>query len=252
MAKTQKRPSVRAASALVACFLVQLLLAVWLHLDTRVARRTLARWATDFVSVNLRGSVDVGAVDKLTPTCVWLRNVVLYDPQHRRVLSIERVIAHTSALSALFRWLTRNDELNVVVESLRADGVQLRLHPDPITEWPSLVQALEPSPSTKPSTVSKDKPYRVLLANIEVGRVDIESTLTSFSTSSSRLRQVSGQLLFTNGSVAASVKRFSLDVTELTPSPLHAFGNIEFRSPDRLWGDINAQLAGIAASIHLD
>ncbi|HMA96637.1 MAG TPA: hypothetical protein VKP30_28320, partial [Polyangiaceae bacterium] len=50
--------------------------------------------------------------------------------------------------------------------------------------------------------------------------------------------------------MAASVKRFNLKLQ--AKEPIQAFGGLEFRSPDRLWGDVNVALGAVSCSMHLD
>lgn len=226
-------------------FLSQLVLGALIHLDTALARRTLERWVCRALSTELRGSFELGHIEKLTLSNVWLQRVTLYDEQQRRVATLERVRASSDFLPALRRWVMNTQALTLIIESVRADGVRVNLYPDPIDRKPSLLTALEPEPSLATKEPESTQPYRIFLSNVELGDVIVDSTLPDFATNAARLRRLSGQLLFTRDGVAASLRRFSLDIAGPRELPLHAFGTLEYRSPARLWGDINATLGRI-------
>ncbi len=235
---------------LIGLFLSQLVLAALLHLDTAVTRRTLKRWASYYLSSELRGSIDIGRLDTLTLSSIWLQNVTLYDEQQRPVVTLSKVRASSNFLPALRRWLTNNESLTLVIESVRVDGVQVHLHPDPLDQQPSLLAAIEPDRSRSAKTTSPN-PYRIFLSNVELGDINVDSTLPDFVTNSARLRGLSGQLLFTDQGVAASLKRFSLDLSGPNTIALHAFGTLEYRTPSRLWGDVNATVGQVPFSAHV-
>lgn len=238
-------------ATLFAClFLSQLVLAVFIHSDTQVARRVMSRWISGYLSEELRGTFDLGTIERLSTSRAILRNAVAYDEQHRRIATFERIAVEANAAKALLRWVTRTEPLTLIVDSVRADGVRLRLHPSPNGGPPTLLTAIETA--VPASTTTSPRPFRVFLSNIELGDVSIDSTFSEFTTNSLRMRQVAGQLLVNQHGVAASLKRFSLDLDEPISLPVHAFGSLEFRSPRRVWGDVSLELGQIPCSLHVE
>lgn len=252
MVRFATRRQVGKVLLLVSLFVSQLLCAMLLHLDTRLTRRSLERWASAYLSKELRGTVDVGQIQHLTTSSVWLNNVALYDAQHRRVATLDRVRGHSTLAGAIYRWLRKREALTVIIESLRVDGVHLRIHPDPIAQKPSLLSALELDPNRASKASGRPgEPYRIAFPNVELGDVSVDSTLPEFVSNSVRLRRLSGELLFTDRGLAISLKRFSLDISEPIAAPLHAFGSLDFRSPNRLWGNFNATIADTPLTVRL-
>lgn len=250
--KSRRQPWKEASRlTLLAClFLSLLVFAIFLHSDTRAAQRVMSRWVSGYLSKELRGTFDLGTIEKLSPSKAVLRNAVIYDEQHRPVATFERILVEANSAKAVFRWLTRTEPLTLIIDSVRADGVRLRLHPGAQGAPPTLLTAIETAvaaPATAPA-----QPFRVFLSNVELGDVAIDSTFSEFTTNSARLRRVAGQLLVNQLGIAASLKRFSLDVEEPINLPVHAFGSLEFRSPDRLWGDVNVVLGQVPCSLHVE
>jgi len=240
-----------AALLLAMLFVTQLLLAALVHLNTAVARHALERWTSSIVSGELRGRVAIGHIERLGLSNLWLQQITLYDEQQRPVAAIDRVRVSSTLWPALRRWATSQESLTLVIESIRAEGVHLYLRPAPNDERPSLLVALEPAPAKAKTADEAPGPYRIFLSNIELGEVIVDNELPNFDVGVARLQKLSGQLLLTDQGVAASLKRFSLDLASPSVLPLHVFGNLEYRSPSRLWGDVQATLGHIPISARI-
>ncbi|HMA91746.1 MAG TPA: hypothetical protein VKP30_03625, partial [Polyangiaceae bacterium] len=98
-------------------------------MNTSVARRSLGGWVSRYLSSKVRGTLDLGQLESLSTTRFVLRNAVIYDQQHRRVATINRLFAESNLFGALYRSITKDEPFTLIVESVRADGVHLRLHP---------------------------------------------------------------------------------------------------------------------------
>lgn len=238
------------APLLVCVFVSQLLVAILIHANTPATRRVVAHAISSYLSKELRGAFDISRIESLSSSRMALRDVVISDELHRRVATFDRILIESSMLEAVTRWLTRNEPLTLVVDSMRADGAHLRLHPDPDGNAPTLFSAVQPAMPTPAS--SSQSPYRVFLANVEIGDVSVDSAYSGWTSTSLRVRRVAGQLLINQLGIAASVKRFSLDAQDPFPTSVHAFGSLEFRSPRRFWGDMNLALGRVPCSLHVE
>jgi hypothetical protein len=234
-------------------FIVSLVFAAVVHLNLAVTRRLINRALTQYLDEQLVGSFDLGRIERLDSSTIWFSGLAVYDAQHRRVLTVNHLRAKTRTFRALYDWLTGNDKLTIVIESVWADGVNGRFLTATTSAAPTLAQAFELDPThVRPRSTSKGRPYRIALSDVVISDTKIENQLTSLPFQTAQFKRLAGLVLITPDGVAVSLKRFGMQLTALSNLGLQGTGTLDFRSPNRIWGEVSATLGSLPLTVRVD
>ncbi|MGC4063385.1 MAG: hypothetical protein QM784_01775 [Polyangiaceae bacterium] len=234
-------------------FVASFVSAFVLHLDLAATRRLLKDTVTSLLDQELLGTVDIGQIERLDSDAIWLRNVTVYDDQRRPVIRVEKLHARARTFQALWDVIAAKDKLTLIVDSAWGDGASVSLLPTNEPQIPSLVRAFEPDPARKRSSSrTTSRPFRIFLPEIELAHLDVENRLPSVPFTSARLRRTAGLVLVTQDGAAVSIKRFGIAAKGLVEPEIGGVGNLEFRSPGRLWGQLNVSVGAVAVTGRVD
>lgn len=240
------RPLLLAAAA-VGTIALSLAASVALHANTPLARRVLARLASDAASSVLGGRVVIETPSELGPSRIVVPLATLSDSSGTRVLSLSDVRVDVSLRRVAEELLFDRARPTIVVNHVRVERADVTLVADPQTGVPTIAQALAPKagPPGK-GTTNPGEGLRVYLPVIEVGRARAHSRLQVERPLEADVHGVQGLLLVTPKGVAVDVKRFGV-VLQGFGEDARGTGTFAVRAP----GPVRATFEGFFGDIEL-
>jgi translocation-and-assembly-module (TAM) inner membrane subunit TamB-like protein len=241
-------------------FVLSALVGLIVHANVPALRSALSSSLNRSLSGNVRGRLEVQAVEHIGLTRAVVRSIEVFDEQGRLVLNLEGVSLRYRPLSLLHSLISeQNDPLRV--EHVRVDNARVVLVTDPESgEW-TLARAL--SKRSAGSERPSGEPSLYGFSAIELGQVEVVADHPSFGHIEARVHHVQGSALLGGPDSSISIERFGVRLVQNHDLALTGTGSFRLLRKGSMAGtfhgfvdgtelDASAQTEGDVLGLRLD
>lgn len=227
---------------------------VALHLDTPPARRLAAELLSRGLSDLFVGSLEFEDVEKLSLRGASVREVRVYDPSGRKVLTVSDLRASADVLGLAEALLLGPERVTLVVPRVSVDRAEVDITPEEATGIPTLASAFAIAPTPGPKTTTPAAPsryVRVWLPAIGIRRVYARGTAMGLPVLEVQLSQVRGSVLGTPKGAAIDVQRYGVVIRGLGGADTTGTGELHIRAPGAVWTSFDGFFGDLSANAFL-
>lgn len=205
-----------------------------LHLGLPAGRRTVAAALENALDRGLLGKFWIGSVERIDASGLVVRDVVVADPNGKRVLAISRLRAQADLPELLGTLLWGSDNRIVSIDHLHLARAEAYLEPDPRTEEPSLLSAFTPRKDRSSEADLSTRPLQLLVRSIEIRRGFVRGSLLGSPTLELDVSAVRGSLRASKAGAEIAVGRFGATLRGLGGTDLKGVAELRVHTPSRI------------------
>lgn len=241
------------ALGLFLIFALALVSGAVLHVGLPVSRGATARLVERFLDATFEGSFEIGAIERLSGGGLRARDLSAFDPDGRKVLSIDQLEADVDPLDLVRRILSSQEKLSIVIERVYLRGSEIQFLPSSerddkgeLRTHVSLADTFTPKKDTTKKAKSEPaRPVRVWFPKIVLRDTYAHGAIAGSPPLEAQARLAIATLLATDEGVAVDVARFGLEASGLGGVDTTARGEVHVRVPGAIWGDVSGAIGNI-------
>lgn len=237
-------------------FTASLLFGAVVHLRLPVARTATARLLQQYLSALLQGTIEIDSVSQLSGGNISLKNVQVFDPDGRLVLSARRLDASIDPVDLMRRTLAPLSKLSIEIKYVGADGVDVHLLPSKNRSATgsaatlSLVDAFTPHTTSSSTKSTNARPLRIWMPKIVLREAVVNGALLGSPVLHTEVERANAKLLITDKGVLLDVDRFGLRSSGMFGVDTSARGEVHLRVPGPVYGNVSGELGEIPLKCH--
>ncbi len=222
-----------------------------LHLNLPGGRAAAAELASTLASDALVGDIRVGAVDRILPQSVRMRNVRAVDASGEEVVRVTQLRVRLNILRLLTELLLPDDVLDIVLDHVRVEEAVVTVVENPATKLPRIAEAFTPTPARITNRGGSRRAVRVFLPSIELGTASVKLRLAGAPEIDGRLTRVHASLAADSSGAGIDVARFAVQARESSGLVASGTGSFQLNTAGRLWTTFAGHLGQVELSARL-
>lgn len=233
------------ALGLVLVFALASSSALVLHLGLPASRRSLATLFENALDDALLGNFWIGGVERVDISGVLLKDVVVADPQGKRVLSVSSLRVQADVPKLVYDLLFGGEKITLVVDHVHIGRAEVHLENDPETDLPSIARAFTPRPTGKPTSEAPGRHVRFVAHAVELTRGFARGRLAGLPTLEVDVSSVRGSVRVTPAGAEIVVNRFGAIARGLGGADLRGIASLHMRAPGWVWSSFDGHFGDV-------